>query len=92
MGPFVFDADPTGINFSSVSVHVGVTWLSAQYLMNQLEDSYQIYKDISLGLYDELLGFVDLDLTFKITARLRLSNFSSSTLKLQNWFKDIWFL
>ena len=44
------------------------TFLSAQYLVNQSLDSYQIYLDIYFGHDKILIGVGDIDLIFKVTA------------------------
>ena len=44
------------------------TFLSAQYLVNQWLESYQICLDILMGHNKELLDFGDLDLIIKVTA------------------------
>ena len=47
--------------------------------MKQQADSYQVCRDISLGLDDELIRFfLDLDLIFKVNAGLKLSNLSKN--------------
>ena len=48
--------------------------------MNWLADSNQIYMDITLGHDEELIGYGDLDLFFKVTAGLKLPYLSQKML------------